>query len=584
MHSDALTYPGNTFLDMDCESAAFYDGKLSGTVTVGGYSEEYRLHQLIIAPALNLSLEAQVGLPTMSLDLIVARLRKIQLSPTFEDSDGLKPFLGLSQINLLQFGFGPGGTTQKRIDSICLLCTRAFYDEPTRFTDFTKARTFTSNLLTAANQETKLRDFLFQVLLGAELLIRLRLQPAGTSYASIITDYISGLIVTADLFMQNVQITNSTGSTLTTANFTARPKYAFFAANHQRNAEGLIRFAEALGWPLMDEARQCIETAYSDLTAGRSNISYDLCDWLFGLVLPGKFFRHRIMCTLVDATPSIRNWEGAPYYDNGIVVRNKSYWPKRSVLGRVLGGLRNPKSICGWVGPLPSPSGKNQHGTTISGWIRLNSRRVDVPVPVVKSAKPLEAFGFLDDSPENNEQMIEAIVDINEYITPTPPALLPGQRRSTFKGITLELVPEARLNLNTSLAGLPTEEYRSSLQFDIGGVAVTYTLYSCPIFVCAPPCVGAQGHVMFRRQMAMFLTSSVPVADLKDTYPTSDRLLVINALGEGDEVVARAWCAERGRHAVIRRDVPGQDCCFTCATNLAVGDSGLNLNVLIWSK
>jgi len=82
----------------------------------------------------------------------------------------------------------------------------------------------------------------------------------------------------------------------------------------------------------------------------------------------------------------------------------------------------------------------------------------------------------------------------------------------------------------------------------------------------------------------MLLKDSVLVADLKSAYPSGERLLVINALGEGDEVVARAWCAERGKHAIIRRETTGQSCCFTCASGLATTYSGLSINVLIWSK
>ncbi|KAJ4373067.1 hypothetical protein N0V83_003358 [Neocucurbitaria cava] len=482
----------------------------------------------------------------------------------------------------MHFGFGPSGTRQRRIDSFCLMLTRAFYDEPTRFTDFTKARTFTNNFLTAVNQETKTRDFLYQVLLGYELLIRLKLQPALTSYAGIMTDYISALIVTADLFMQNVQLTTPTAITATTSLTTTNPpRYAFFAINHQRNAEGLIRIAEALSWPLMDETRRTLETAYFDLTSGVSGASYDMYDWLFGLVMPGRYSRHRVMCTLVDATPSIRNWQGAPYYDNAVVVKNKSYWPKRTVLGRVLGGLRNPKSVCGWIGPLPAPTGTDKNGGAIQGWVSLNARRLDVPVPIIRLAKPLEALGFTDTDQTTNEQIITEIVDANEYIISSGPVVPPGHQKCVFKGIHLELIPQARLNIGQTL-GLPTEEYRASLDFEISSQSVRYALFTLPIFVTAPPCVGT--HVMFRRQAQMRLRDAFLVKDLKDTYPVPDKMLVINAMGEGDEIVARAWCAERGKHAVIRRDVPGKECCFACACDLAAGDTGLNCNVLIWAR
>ena len=298
------------------------------------------------------------------------------------------------------------------------------------------------------------------------------------------TDYISTLIVLADLFMQNVQITTPTTPTLTLTS-TTPPKHAFFAINHQRNAEGLIRIGEALAWPYMDETRRCLETAYFDLTSGTSVASYDTYDWLFGLIMPGKFFRHRVMCTLVDATPSIRSWQGAPYYDNGVVVKNKSYWPKRTVLGRVLGGLRNPKSICGWLGPLPAPSGKDKNGVDIQGWVSLNARRLDIPVPIIRLPRPLEALGFTENGSETNEQIINAIVDANEYIISSGPLAQTGGQRCNFKGINLELIPQARLAIGISL-GLPTEEYRASLDFEIGGAVVKYTLFTLHSFRYCP--------------------------------------------------------------------------------------------------
>ncbi len=96
IHVDINKYPGNTFLDMDPESGSFYDGQLPGTTTVGGYSEEYRNHQLLLVPALNLQMEASVGLPTIPLAQIVSRLQTLRFS-RLEDDTGLLGFLGLSQ-------------------------------------------------------------------------------------------------------------------------------------------------------------------------------------------------------------------------------------------------------------------------------------------------------------------------------------------------------------------------------------------------------------------------------------------------------------------------------------------------------
>ena len=368
-----------------------------------------------------------------------------------------------------------------------MMLTRAQYTEPIRFPDFSKVRTFSNSFLVSQAQDTKRRDFLFQILIGAEIFIRIRLEPLTTIWTSVVTDAISALIVTADLFLQNTQIIGGSGSSvpvtangLTTATLVTPTMYKFVSVWHQQNSEGLLRFAEALQWPHMDEARRCIETAYLDLTAGKSTINWDMCDWLFGLVLPGKVFRHRIMSSLVNATPSLRSIGGAPFYENGLVVQNKSYWAKRTVLARVLGGIRGTGNICGWIGPLPAPVG------TVKGWVRLNARRVDIPVPVRDTGNALESFGIDNTYTETSENIIYTLLNPNEFITPSPPAVPRPHRRFTFKSINLELVPSATGTANLN-PGLPPEEYRASLDFDLVGENVRYTLYSNPVFVTAPP-------------------------------------------------------------------------------------------------
>jgi hypothetical protein len=453
---------------------------------------------------------------------------------------------------------------------------RSLYDAPTRFMDFSKARNMSNNTLGTLAQGIGLRDFLFQILLGAELLVRLRKEPVTVSYASLITDATSSLMVMSDLWMQNVIIqgpsATTTTSTTTTTTTLPNPRYTIVAIQQQLKAEGLIRFGEALSWPYMDEARNYIENAYRDLISGGGVVGFDICDWLFGLILPGKIFRHRIMCCLVYASPSIRSFNPAPFYDNGLVVKTKSYWPKRSALGRVLGGLKNPKSICGWIGPVPAPTGN------FSGWILLNARSVDIPVPASTTQTSLQSLGFgQSNGTESPEALLQNLTDPNEWIRASPPHRPANDSsRSVFKAIHLAEIPSTTTTLDPIIS--TSKEYRASLEFEVNSTLTRYTLFSNPLFVYAPPCVGT--HVMHRRQAQNYLSSVIQVADLKEAYPPSDSLVIIDALGQGEEVVARAWCAERARNAVIRRD---GECCFACATAVTVGRTGLGFNVLIWS-
>lgn len=97
MTIDARDFPGNTLFNNDCECSPYYEGKQPGTVTISGYSKEYRSHQLSLNPMFNITLESNGTLPLYSLDKIVERITRLQILGTSEDNEILGQMLGLSQ-------------------------------------------------------------------------------------------------------------------------------------------------------------------------------------------------------------------------------------------------------------------------------------------------------------------------------------------------------------------------------------------------------------------------------------------------------------------------------------------------------
>jgi hypothetical protein len=83
---------------------------------------------------------------------------------------------------------------------------------------------------------------------------------------------------------------------------------------------------------------------------------------------------------------------------------------------------------------------------------------------------------------------------------------------------------------------------------------------------------------LHQRQAQKYKENVVLATQLAANSSPPGELLIVDATGEGEELLARAWCAERGRHAVVRR---GEECCFSCAASVAVGRTGLGVNVLI---
>src|SRR5277367_5369137 len=97
MAVDRINYPGNTFLDIDCESSGYYEGKLPGTVGISGYSKEYLEQQLLLFPLLNLSHESTIVLQALPLDKIIERIQTLQRTPTSQDNEALRSIFSQSQ-------------------------------------------------------------------------------------------------------------------------------------------------------------------------------------------------------------------------------------------------------------------------------------------------------------------------------------------------------------------------------------------------------------------------------------------------------------------------------------------------------
>lgn len=438
---------------------------------------------------------------------------------------------------------------------------RGQYAEPGRFVDFLTLGSFSANFLGAGG--IGFTNFLMHILLGAELSIRLLKLGSSQKYPNIMKTTTSALVVIAHQWMANVVIRRTlTGS------------YQLVAANHALQSEGLLRFGEAIEWPMMGELRASVETLYSRLSSSPASVHSYLKDWLYGLVLPGKFFRQRIMSCLVLACPKTQHLGQGPFYNSGLIVGNKSYWPKRTVLGRVLGGMPNVRTTCGWVGPVPAPAGASQ------GWILLQARYVDFVRPVVDNLLETtpEILGFsAEEVSRDPVGVTQQVLDITRW---TPPTELPA-RQEVGKPVSQRGVKLQSIKVNDiSAVGSTAKSYRPVLEMLANGTKVTFTLYTNPVFVHVPRCQG-NSHPVFEKLKDKYFKNIVLAKDLKlgGSVPAAGTFMIIDATQTGEDMMARAWCAETGRHAVVRKSGFG---CFTCATQLANRRTGLGFDVLIW--
>jgi len=270
----------------------------------------------------------------------------------------------------------------------------------------------------------------------------------------------------------------------------------------------------------------------------------------------------------------------------GFNFEGKSWWRCRNVLGTVLAGVRGVKSVCGWIGPCPGVA-----EPPTKPWIRIRAR----PVEFLRSTDTGDIDDMSDDGsdeddystsrrlfvPHSGETVHDVIQDLSNmslWTVPVPPAKV--NMSCSISKIDLKALPlEATGSIDCDD---DRTDYRASITFqftDISGTSdVIYTLYTNPTFVSTHPCIGT--HVVHRREMIRYQDNVIAVKDLKSHEGGGGRkVLVINAQCNGGEAIARAWCAERGKHAVVRR---GKSTCFTCSVTMADRE-GLGVGVLIWS-
>ncbi|KAG8752105.1 hypothetical protein FRC14_007343 [Serendipita sp. 396] len=354
---------------------------------------------------------------------------------------------------------------------------------------------------------------------------------------------------------------------------------------HERQVEGLLRFAETMRWPYMNETRDYAEDVYGNLRGG-TTIPIDLYDWIFGVVLPGKWMAYKIVAALVLCTPSLTKEVGtAKYYEMGLSLQKQTYWRSRTVLGRVLGCLPGVKFLCGWIGPCPPLT-----DGPYRKYIRIKTRKIAPPKQNDRTIRiggpgPDEGEESIRIQPDEDiQRWMSEIKDDSRWSNPEPPV-----RQMTT--CTLESIRLKKLPLDASLVANQSEmseaeieeeaQYRASLVFKIDNEEpVTYTLYTTPVFVTPPSCTGGL-HQVHVRELPKFQRNVWNVEDLKAAEPTEyedNGVMIINATGKGAETVARAWCSERGKSAVVRAT---GSACFSCAYHVASG-KGLGTNVLIW--
>ncbi|GAB7352600.1 hypothetical protein MBLNU459_g2980t1 [Dothideomycetes sp. NU459] len=358
---------------------------------------------------------------------------------------------------------------------------------------------------------------LLQITLASELLLRLEMS-GGQQGAAVQTRKVQWDLVLARQFRENVRIAPKMASEETNQNrksvmsaisyFTANETFEvsqvepiLYPRHERQQLEGLLKFAERLQWPHVDEIKKHMKGRHQRLTASPDYSAYatpvatpglssnlqggyfgnekrpqvaraataqsmqllpasaygtDSFDaggwlsrsWLTGLVLPGEAASHFLISTLLENSPrAIEALGDSANLYGGFLYQRRSYWSKSCVVGRVLAAADNANDCMGWV------SGPGASSKQADGWLNIEVK--DLPL---KTA-PADAFGANSSFSRGKEPGSTTEADFT-WPVDSPPVM---GNEASYHGLSLlptdtniELSQEQNADLHNGLLAVTT--------------------------------------------------------------------------------------------------------------------------------
>ncbi|KAH8556496.1 hypothetical protein BGW37DRAFT_472785 [Umbelopsis sp. PMI_123] len=397
----------------------------------------------------------------------------------------------------------------------------------------------------------------YQCLLAFELL--LRLPRASPSALVNLNAKVKADMMMAKRWMDNIEIYWKPND---------ESNHYFRSRIHTQQIDGLVKFAEELNWPYRDMAEKNLKEAWIFAQSG-AVLNDHVWDWVHGACLPGQYYSIKAMTALmVLSPPEIKELGTAPYPHSGLMLTDRTYWRTSSILGSILGGMKGVKSSLHWVGPcVPVIEGVE----IVAQWVSVTSRHLAYPKvnDTNVNSKSILPYDMNDLTTKDFETRLRRMELSDNWINPHPPppkSPEDGGDKIEIQGIKLH-------KYTAFICKGPYEEfyaYYASLLIRLNDKLITFQLIYNPMLICTHPCIGV--HERHRSQ----LRYTIVEASALQNSPRFDHTLIVNVQGSHEaDVMARAWCFQQGRHAVIK--IP--QTCFCCAWEYA---RSIDVQVIIY--
>lgn len=342
--------------------------------------------------------------------------------------------------------------------------------------------------------------------------------------------------------------------------------------------------------------------------------------WLSGFFMPGATVHQFLLHALLETSPGTKNLlPEAVNSNDGFVHEQQMYWSKESVVGRVLAPIADAKECTGWLSIPFVPQGQSD------GWIQPLVKeppsaslepRINLPGLVSRTSDPLHChdatqlqagdFTTIMDSHiiMGNEARLEGVsLRSSNVVQHTADGfLVPKTVNLTFKSPRNSKLPSLTLPLKHAVCFVSSypcypdtrpRTYAASSAHDscmpIDSGCSTPLESEREKDLPLPPCHPLHVDYTYTIIPAAALLSS-ELTDTKDSdslilmdsaeddnpsiYQIEDQeVIVLDCRGSPDlEVLARAWCAKAGEHALVGKT--GRTCLACCireAISLGIG-------------
>lgn len=301
----------------------------------------------------------------------------------------------------------------------------------------------------------------------------------------------------------------------------------------KQQIDGLVRFAQGIGWPRVDEFERAIsiklaqppttpdESIYSTPLHsptkhhGNSGSYFDSFptgpnkqqrglrratqlkaapngtggwlsrSWLTGMVLPGEAASHILISSLLEHDPQVLASIGeSAALCGGFVYNRRSWWSKQCIVGRVIAALDGTNESMGWIGTQVLPVDGQGHALD-EGWIEVETNEVpnQREKPRIHDGSKIS----IDSSPMG---VGEGTIHGKEFVLPVEkPCDQQLANNISFKNLIIHEPPSSEANAFPSASTTFTTDFS-------GLPEITFDLKHDVYFITAFPCKPPPGHTL----------------------------------------------------------------------------------------